>query len=76
MGEQRVSLLSDKAQMHRFVKQLLSDVRSLKYMIENDWFESDITRMGAEQEMCLVDSKSYKPAPIAMKALKRLKNYE
>lgn len=76
MGEQRVSLLSDKAQMHRFVKQLLSDVRSLKYMIDNDWFEDDITRMGAEQEMCLVDNKSFKPAPIAMKALKRLKNYE
>jgi len=50
MGEQRVSLLSDKDQMNRFVKQLLVDVRSLKYMIDNDWFESDITRMGAEQE--------------------------
>ena len=76
MGEQRVSLLSDKAQMNRFVKQLLADVRSLSYMIDNDWFESGITRMGAEQEMCLVDSKSFKPVPIAMKALKKMKNYE
>lgn len=76
MGEQRVSLLSDKAQMNRFVKQLLADVRSLKYMIDNDWFEKDITRMGAEQEMCLVDKKTFKPAPIAMKALKKLKKHE
>jgi len=76
MGEQRVSLLSDKAQMNRFVKQLLADVRSLSYMIDNDWFESDITRMGAEQEMCLVDNKSFKPVPIAMKALKKMKSHE
>jgi len=75
MGEQRVSLLSDKAQMNIFVKQLLADVRALKYMIENDWFESGITRIGAEQEMCLVD-ESYKPACIAMKALKKLKKHE
>jgi len=76
MGEQQVSLLSDKSQMNRFVKQLLADVRSLKYMIDNDWFEKDITRMGAEQEMCLIDKKSLKPAPIAMKALKKLKKHE
>jgi CBS domain-containing protein/gamma-glutamylcysteine synthetase len=76
MGEQRVSLLSDKDQMNRFVKQLLADVRSLSYMIDNDWFESGITRMGAEQEMCLVDSRSFKPVPFAMKALKKMKSHE
>ena len=76
MGEQRVTLLSDKAQMNKFVKQLLADVRALKYMIDHDWFESDITRIGAEQEMCLVDKKTFKPACIAMKALKKLKNHE
>ena len=75
MGEQRVSLLSDKAQMNKFVKQLLADVRALKYMIDNDWFESDITRIGAEQEMCLVDKKTLKPASIAMIALKKLKDH-
>ena len=75
MGEQRVSLLSDKAQMNKFVKQLLADVRALKYMIDNDWFESDITRIGAEQEMCLVNKKTLKPASIAMIALKKLKDH-
>ncbi len=76
MGEQRVTLLSDKDQMNAFVKQLLADVRALEYMIDNDWFEKDITRIGAEQEMCLVDGDTFKPAPIAMKALKKLKKYE
>ncbi len=72
MGEQRVSLLTENEQMHRFVRHLLKDVRALEYMIENDWFEKDITRIGAEQEMCLID-KHYKPVPKAMEALKHLK---
>jgi len=75
MGEQKVSLLTDQAQMHRFVRFLLDDVQSLQYMIENDWFETGITRIGAEQEMCLVDAKTFKPAPIAMEALDTMKNY-
>ena len=75
MGEQRVSQVKDQAQMHRFVQQLLDDVQALEYMLDNDWFESGITRIGAEQEMCLVDRATFKPAPIAMKALERMKDY-
>ncbi len=75
MGEQKVSLLTDQAQMHRFVRYLLDDVQALQYMIENDWFEKGITRIGAEQEMCLVDAKTFKPAPIAMEALDTMKSY-
>jgi len=76
MGEQRVSIVKDQPQMQKFVRNLLNDVKALEYMLENDWFESDITRIGAEQEMCLVDTKDYKPAPIAMEALKRMKDWE
>lgn len=75
MGEQRVSLLSDQNQMTAFVKQLLNDIEALDYMLENDWFESGITRIGAEQEMCMVEKNSFKPAPIAIKALKAMKDY-
>ena len=42
----------------RFVRHLLDDVQALEYMIENDWFESNITRIGAEQEMCMVWNKT------------------
>ncbi|MBR9919921.1 MAG: CBS domain-containing protein [Bacteroidetes bacterium] len=72
MGEQKVSLLQDSKQMQKFVQNLLNDVKALEYMLDNDWFESDVVRIGAEQEMCLVDAKTYKPAPIAMKVLKKM----
>ena len=64
MGEQKVSLVSDGSQMQRFVKNLLHDVEALEYMLKNDWFETDTMRIGAEQELCLVDKKTLKPARI------------
>ncbi len=75
MGEQRVSLVTDQAQMQRFVQQLLNDVQALEHMLDNDWFETGITRIGAEQEMCIVDGNTFKPAPIAMEALELMKKY-
>ncbi|MBK7408605.1 MAG: CBS domain-containing protein [Saprospirales bacterium] len=75
MGEQKVSLVEDQQQMERFVRYLLNDVKALEYMLENDWFESDITRIGAEQEMCLVFNKSQKPAPIAVEALEKMQDF-
>ena len=74
MGEQRVSLVKDEKLQH-FVEHLLLDIQSFEYMLDNDWFESDIMRIGAEQEMCLVDAKTYKPAPIAMEVLAQLQEY-
>lgn len=73
MGEQRVSLLQDGEQMQNFVRLLLKDVRAMEYMLENDWFESGITRIGAEQEMCMVHQDTLKPACIAMEALEKMK---
>lgn len=76
MGEQKVSLVKDEVAMQQFVKKLLRDVQALEYMLENDWFENDIARIGAEQEMCIVHSKTFKPATIAMEALELMKDYE
>lgn len=76
MGEQRVTLLTDKKKMQHFVKMLLKDVQALEYMLDNDWFESDITRIGAEQEMVLINNDTYKPATNAMEALELLKGEE
>lgn len=76
MGEQKVHLLQDSSDMHNFVRHLLKDVRAMEYMLKNDWFESGITRIGAEQEMCLVDSKTFKPAPLAMESLKLMKEHK
>lgn len=75
MGEQRVSILNDKKQMNRFVRNLLKDMDAMQYMLENNWFEDDITRIGAEQEMALVHKNSKRAASKAMEALELLKEY-
>lgn len=70
MGEERVRLASSttKGEMQHFVRQLLRDVQALEYMLDHNWFEDDIIRIGAEQEMCLIDPY-YKPACTAMQIL-------
>jgi len=73
MGEQRVSLVKDQRQMQKFVKSLLDDVRSFEHMLDNNWFENDIARIGAEQEMVMVNLSNYKPATVAIEALEKLK---
>ncbi len=77
MGEHKVTLATDNhAIMQRFVRNLLRDVQAFEYMLENDWFENDIVRIGAEQEMCLVDTKTFKPAAINMEVLETMKEHE
>ena len=76
MGEQRVSKVTDQKQMQKFVKSLLKDVQALEYMLEHDWFEKGITRMGAEQEMAIVHKDTFKPNCIAMEALDKMKEYD
>lgn len=39
-----------------FIRALLADVRALEYLLVNNKFEADVMRIGAEQELCLVDS--------------------
>jgi len=76
MGEQKVSMVSDEVAMQEFVKKLLKDTQALEYMLDHEWFETDTIRIGAEQEMCLVDKRTYKPATIAMEALEKMKKYD
>lgn len=76
MGEQKVSIAKDQQEVQGFVRRLLNDVRALEYMLENDWFESNIVRIGAEQEMCLVNNKTFKPAKINTEVVKKMKRYK
>ena len=76
MGEQKVKVVRDQKQMQHFVRQLLQDVEAFEYMLDNDWFESNITRIGAEQEMCLVDKDTFKPALINMQALEKMQHWD
>ena len=54
MGEQNVHELDDHTRK-LFTKALLNDVRALEMMLEEGRFETGIRRIGAEQEMFLVD---------------------
>ena len=45
-------------------------------MLDNDYFENDIIRIGAEQEMCIVNAKNFKPAPINLDILEKAKKYK
>ncbi len=75
MGVANVRLPGDPIQSQAFVRHILRDLQALEYMLENDWFENDIVRIGAEQEMCLVDTRTYKAAPINTTILEALKEY-
>lgn len=58
---------SRRAYMHA----LLRDLQALEEMVHNNHFERGVTRIGAEQEMFLVDG-AYHPAPAALDILDRL----
>ena len=54
-----------------FTKGLLRDLRALESMLADDLFESGVRRIGAEQEMFLVN-EGWRPAPVALELLKAL----
>ena len=73
MGQKKNNPSSGGKQMQLFIQHLLADVQALEHMIKEDWFEKDIVRMGAEQEMVIIDQKTFKPAPIAMEVIAKMK---
>lgn len=72
MGESRVKLADSQEEVQRFMKYVLKDLRALDRMLkEGDWFETDPIRIGAEQELCLVDQQA-KAWPHNMEVLEKL----
>jgi CBS domain-containing protein/gamma-glutamyl:cysteine ligase YbdK (ATP-grasp superfamily) len=70
MGEQNVNELDDRKRK-TFTKALLNDVRALEIMLEEGRFETGVRRIGAEQELFLID-ESLHAAPIVMQLLEKL----
>ncbi len=75
MGVANVRLPGSDEQRRVFVRAILNDLQALEHMIDNDWFETDVMRIGAEQEMCLVDRDTFKAAPVNLKVLEGLSEY-
>jgi len=68
MGEQNVKQNTDEATHQAFMKSLLTEVRALEKMLDDGLIESGVSRIGAEQEMFLID-RAHRPA---LKALEML----
>ncbi|MBL7792083.1 MAG: CBS domain-containing protein [Saprospiraceae bacterium] len=71
MGAEKVTLVKDAASRQRHLKNLLRDLKALQLMLDNDLFENDVQRIGAEQEFCFVDAH-WRPAPVIMEVLERV----
>ena len=70
MGEHNVEQVLDERKLHEFTQALLADLRALAFMLEEGRIESGVRRIGAEQEMFLVD-RSLRPAPCALEVLEQ-----
>jgi CBS domain-containing protein/gamma-glutamyl:cysteine ligase YbdK (ATP-grasp superfamily) len=71
MGSQDVARGIDEERMRAFTRSVLDDLAGLERLLSEDRFETGVRRVGAEQEMFLVD-ESRQPAPVAMEVLERL----
>lgn len=70
MGEHKIEQALDEQKSRAYMKALLDDLRALEYMLENGWFESDVRRIGAEQEMFLID-RSLHPMSVGSQVLEK-----
>jgi len=71
MGEDIPNAGLETEERHEFMRALLRDVRALERMLEDGHFETGVRRIGAEQEMFLVDS-SYRPACVNLDVLETI----
>ena len=70
MGEHNVEQQVDEKKAQAFMKALLEDLRALAFMLEEGRVESGVKRIGAEQEMFLVD-RDLRPASISTEVLEK-----
>jgi CBS domain-containing protein len=75
MGDLRVKSVVKQKDLNQFTQKLLMDVKALERMLNNGYFEKGKPKIGAEQEICLID-EHFKPAPRVMELLENLdRNY-
>lgn len=72
MGEHSVEQFDEK-KYQAFTRALLEDLRALAFMLEDGRVESGVRRIGAEQEMFLVDDEM-RAAPISVEVLAKAQN--
>lgn len=70
MGDKQVSTGNDESRLRDFTRSVLNDLKALEVMLASGAMEESVLRIGAEQEMFLVDSTMH-PAPIVLDVLER-----
>ncbi len=71
MGQNIEAIDDASPDAKQFTQSLLRDLTALEEMLDKGMIESGITRIGAEQEFCLVNDH-WNPAPMAMEILEKL----
>ncbi len=70
MGEHDVKEL-DSESLRAFTRKLLGDLQALDLMLQHGAIETGVRRIGAEQELFIVD-RGFRPAPIAMEIIEKI----
>lgn len=71
MGTQKIQGEFEGAERRVFMRYLLRDLRAMEHILANGLLEEGVRRVGAEQEMFLVDRNNL-AAPAALDVLKRV----
>ncbi len=73
MGDKKVDRDYDDAKVRAFTLAVLNDLHALQQMLDGGMFEEDARRIGAEQEMFLVDS-AMRPAPLVVEVIEEARD--
>lgn len=73
MGDKKVTSEYDDKQMRHFTLGVLNDLQALENMLSSGMFEEGVRRIGAEQEMFLVDS-AMRPSPIVTELMEEARD--
>jgi CBS domain-containing protein len=71
MGDLKVKSIVKQKDLNQFTQKLLQDVKALEKMLSSGYFRNEKPKIGAEQEICLID-EHFKPAPRVMELLEHL----
>ena len=69
MGEHIKESSFSEEERKVFVQHLIDDIQALENMLREGLIEDDVVRIGAEQEMCLIN-EDYRPSPKSLKIIK------
>jgi len=73
MGEKKITTGYDESEMRSFTRSVLDDLQAMGTLIDSGLMEEDVWRIGAEQEMFLVD-RSMHPSPIVTELINTVKD--